>query len=149
MGCLLLHFFVLKIKGVNYMLSSWNFIYKYIGPSYVYYTQKIICPSAARSPYGGYFHGSQPQKCENRPYLKNRVPIIGISQKLAWKFSLGTETLLKKTTIETFHAAKMTSRQKCIVLSFCCRVSVEKQNFHVNFCEIPIIGTLFFRYVRF
>ena len=57
-----------------------------------------------------YFHGSQPQKCENRPYLKNKVPIIGISQKLAWKFSLTTETLRKKDrTIETFLAGKMTS----------------------------------------
>ena len=110
MGGLLPHFFVLKIKGVNYMLSSWNFIYKYIGHSYVHWMQKIIWPSAARSPYGGYFHGSQPQKCDNRPYLKNRVPIIGILQKLAWKFSLATETVLKKDrTIETFLAAKMTS----------------------------------------
>ena len=103
-------FFVLKIKGINYMLSSWNFIYKYIRPSYVHWTQKIIWPSAARSPYGGYFHGSQPQKCENRPYLKNRVPIFEISQKLVWKFSLATETHRKKDrTIKTFLAGKMTS----------------------------------------
>ena len=95
-GGLLPHFFVLKIKGVNYMLSSWNFIYKYIGPSYVHWMQKIIWPSAARSPYGGYFHGSQSKKCKNQPYLKNRVPIYEISQKLAWKFSLVTETLLEK-----------------------------------------------------
>ena len=29
-------FFVLKIIGDNYMPSTWNFIYKYIGPSYVH-----------------------------------------------------------------------------------------------------------------
>ena len=63
-----------------------------------------------RSPDGGYFHGSQPKKCENRPYLKNRVPIFEILQKLALKFSLATETLLKKDrTIETFLVGKMTS----------------------------------------
>ena len=32
--------FVLKIKGDNYMLASWNFIHKYIGPSYVHWSQK-------------------------------------------------------------------------------------------------------------
>ena len=97
MGGLLPHFLMLKIKGYNYMLSSWNFIYKYIGPSYVHWTQQKVWPSAATSTYGGYFHGSQSKKCENRPYLENRVPIFKISQKFAWKFSLATETLLKKT----------------------------------------------------
>ena len=31
--------FVLKISGVNYMLSALNFIYKYIGP-YMHWMQK-------------------------------------------------------------------------------------------------------------
>ena len=79
MGGLLPHFFVLEIKGVNYMLSSWNFIYKYIGPSYVHWMQKKNRPSAARSLYAGYFHDSHSKKCQNRPYLKNRVPIFEIS----------------------------------------------------------------------
>ena len=49
-------------------------------------------------------------KSENWPYLKNRVPIFEISQKLAWKFRLATETLLKKDrTIETFFAGEMMS----------------------------------------
>ena len=109
MGGLLPHFFVIKIKGVNYMLSSWNFLYKYIGPSYVDWMQKKFWPSAAMSPDGGYFHGRQPKKCENRPYLKNRIPIFEILQKLAWKISLAKETLLRKDrTIETFLASKMT-----------------------------------------
>ena len=43
--------FVLKIKGDNYMIASWNFIYKYIGPSYIkskiYHDQKV--PKSTKS----------------------------------------------------------------------------------------------------
>ena len=84
------------------MLSSWNIIYKYIGPSYVHWTQKCFT-ERNKVPYGGYFHGIQSKKCKSRTYLKNSVPIFKISQKLAWKFSFATETMPKKDrTIETF-----------------------------------------------
>ena len=43
----------------------------------------------------------------------------------------------------------LAARNVSIVLSFFSRVSVAKLNFHANFCEIPIIGTLFFRWPIF
>ena len=84
--------FVLKIKGDNYMLASWNFIHTQVY-WYKYIQNLLLC--------GGNFHGSQAKKCQNRPYLQNRVPIFEISWKLVWTFSLTIKTQ-RKNEIDSY-----------------------------------------------
>ena len=61
-GGLLLHFFVVRIKGEDETLEALNFILKLFKPSYADLVKNLFGPSAERSLYIGYSYGSQPQK---------------------------------------------------------------------------------------
>ena len=66
MGGLLLHFFVVKIKGEDETLGTLNFILKLFRPSFANLVKNLFGSSPARSLYIGYLYGSQPKKCQNR-----------------------------------------------------------------------------------
>ena len=84
---------MVKIKGEDETLETWNFILKLFKPSYADLVKKLFGLSATRSLDIAYSYGSQPQKCQNDVFLENRVPIDGFLWKLAKMLGLTTEPM--------------------------------------------------------
>ena len=93
MGGLLPHFLCSKLRVLTICYRLENLYLSILGLS-TYIERKNKIDRAQRDLRMVYFSRQSAQKVQNRPYLKNRVSIIEISQKLACKSSLATETLL-------------------------------------------------------
>ena len=72
MGAFTTALFVVKIKGEDETLETFNFILKLFRPSFADLVKNLFSSSAAKSLDIDYLYGSQPKKCQNDVFLENR-----------------------------------------------------------------------------